>query len=68
MDLPNIKELEKLLKMVRKQGITSLTIGTMSFVLGDLPSEQEEITEEQAPQLSDEDLIYYSVMPQGNEQ
>lgn len=70
MDLPNVKELEKLLKMCRKQGITELTMGNMSFKFGDLPKDYGTAEEEAAvPNLpSDEELMFYSVMPGANEQ
>jgi hypothetical protein len=37
MDLPNVKELEKMLKMLRKQGVTECNVGGISFKLGELP-------------------------------
>lgn len=63
MDLPNVKELEKLLKMCRKQGITDLTMGTMSFKFGDLPKDagaQEEEMDSVLPGVNAEDLAYWS--------
>lgn len=35
----NLKELEKLFKLCRKQGITELDLGTIKFKVGDLPYE-----------------------------
>jgi len=32
-----IKDLERLLKLARKQGVTEITLPTVSFKLGDLP-------------------------------
>lgn len=70
MDLPNVKELEKLLKMCRKQGIIELTMKDMSFKFGDLPLvakggqmvvEEEEEEEESKP--TDEDMAYWSAQP-----
>jgi len=60
MELPNIKELEKLLKMCRKQGVFDLTIGTMSFKLGDLPKEYTEEETETPAGASEEEIIYWS--------
>lgn len=37
MDLPNVKDLEKLLKMLRKQGVTECNMAGISFKLGELP-------------------------------
>lgn len=64
MDLPNIKELEKLLKMCRKQGITELTMQGMAFKFGDLPREMNDQTEDSTTaQPSDEELLYWSSQP-----
>lgn len=44
----SLKDLEKLLKLSRKQGVTELNLGTISFKLGELPkavSHSEEIEE-----------------------
>lgn len=35
--IENIKDLEKLLKLCRKQGVTEINLGTVAFKLGDLP-------------------------------
>lgn len=35
--ITTLKELEKLLKLCRKQGVTEIALGTVSFKLGDLP-------------------------------
>lgn len=65
MDLQNIKELEKLLKMCRKQGITELTMKDMAFKFGDLPRESVESEDLLTipNQASDEDMIYWSSQP-----
>lgn len=36
MTLPNLKELEKLIKLCRKQGLSSLRAGTIEFTLKDI--------------------------------
>lgn len=33
----SLKELEKLLKLCRKQGVTEIALGEVSFKLGDIP-------------------------------
>lgn len=64
MDLPNIKELEKLLKMCRKQGITDLEMGNFKFKFGDLPKDTGEPAFEEAPQTpTEEELAYWSSQP-----
>lgn len=64
MELPNTKDLEKLLKMCRKQGITDLTMGEMSFKFGELPREQSDEKEEpEAVGPTDEQLAYWSSQP-----
>lgn len=70
MDLPNIKELERLLKMCRKQGITELTMLDMSFKFGDLPKDRAGEEEENPHGLTEEQMLYYSVdppMPEANQ-
>ncbi len=63
-ELPNLKELEKLLKMCRKQGITDLTLPGMSFKFGDLPRESTgEEADANPSSISDEDMAYWSAAP-----
>lgn len=61
--IKDLKELEKLLKLCRKQGVTELDLGSVSFKLGDLPVEQEK----RSTNLSD-DLAAdpYANFPQGD--
>lgn len=66
MQLPNIKDLEKLLKMCRKQGITELTMADMSFKFGELPLDKEETEEaEQVAPIgpSAEEMLFWSSQP-----
>lgn len=58
--IENLKDLERLLKLCRKQGVTKLTLGAVSLELGDLPLKQT-TTEE----LSDEEIEerVYESMP-----
>ena len=37
--IDSIKDLEKLLKLCRKQGVTEISVGAVAFKLGDLPSD-----------------------------
>lgn len=37
--IESLKDLEKLLKLCRKQGVTEINLGTVSFKLGDSPRE-----------------------------
>jgi len=71
MQLPDLKQLEKILKLCRKQGVTDLSMEGMSFKFGDLPREQaDDEPEINAHGLTDEQLAFYSVDPllQENEQ
>lgn len=45
--IDNLKDLEKLLKLCRKQGVTELSLGQVSIKLGDLPQEPGEQTQYQ---------------------
>lgn len=66
----DLKELEKFLKIIRRQGVTKATFGSLTVELGDLPQEQlnlgsqPEVTDQLAgfPQgeLTPEQLIFYS--------
>lgn len=73
MTLPNIKELEKLLKMCRKQGITDLTMDGMSFKFGDIPPDNKQVEEQEIETMPDgtplppgvtaEQMMFYSSQP-----
>lgn len=60
----DLKELEKLLKLCRKQGVTEINLGTVAFKLGDLPdkSKEEEETVSNFPSevLTPDQLMFYS--------
>jgi hypothetical protein len=68
----NLKDLEKLLKLCRRQGVTEINLGAVSFKLGDLPPEKDKsadnIIEEVDDQwanfpvgdLTNDQLAYYS--------
>ena len=68
--ISDLKDLQKLLKICRSQGVTEIKLGEIEFKLGDLPSEEsksiyeEEIKDpyENFPQgdLTPEQLIFYS--------
>jgi hypothetical protein len=72
MQVNDIKELKALLKLCRSQGVTEITLGAVSFKLGDLPEvqsvnqshAQEEVKDPLAgfPDgiLTPEQLMYYS--------
>lgn len=67
MDLPNVKELEKLLKMCRKQGVNKLTLAELVVEFGELPTSNEEKLVDAEGVLpvvpSDEDMAYWSSQP-----
>lgn len=71
--IQNLKELEKLLKLCRKQGVTEIKLGSVELKLGDMPVSQAEFTQTaNAPDprdplanfpegmLTPEQLAYYS--------
>ena len=45
--IETIKDLERLLKLCRKQGVTEISLGAVSFKLGELPGEDMPVTAEQ---------------------
>ena len=67
----DIKELDKLLKLLRKQGVTEFAAGGLSLKLGELPSKLAvaQAEAEEGPSMpSDEELMFYHVnqgQPQG---
>ena len=67
MDLPNIKDLEKLLKMCRKQGITELNMAGMSFKFGELPREYAADEQQVPEEVTEIDMAYYSALPMGDQ-
>lgn len=69
--IENLKDLEKFLKLCRRQGVVETTLDGMSFKLGDLPQEQSKAAEVEIDQddpyanfppgmLSPEQLAFYS--------
>lgn len=58
--IQNLKDLEKLLKLLRKQGVIDFKHGEISLKLGDLPYEQKTV------QLEEEELVNpYANFPEG---
>lgn len=67
--IQSIKELEKLLKLCRKQGVTEITLAEVSLKLGELPANRiDQSSEEQEEQFEDfpdgpltpEELTYFA--------
>lgn len=67
--IENQKDLEKLLKLCRKQGVTELVLPTVSFKLGEMPvKHQAESIEDQDDKFADfpdgpltpEELTYFA--------
>jgi hypothetical protein len=69
----NLKDLEKLLKLCRRQGVTEINLGAVSFKLGDLPIEiskqsqnlSDDLTQEPDPfmgmtEKEIDDMVFYS--------
>lgn len=45
----NLKDLEKLLKLCRKQGVTEINLGLVALKLGELPQKMEvQVTEDES--------------------
>jgi hypothetical protein len=57
--IENLKDLEKLLKICRKQGVQEIDLGTIKLKLGDLPQEPTE------DNLSEDNSDPYAKFPQG---
>jgi hypothetical protein len=70
--IENLKDLEKLLKLCRKQGVTEINLGAVSFKLGEMPQTAEQVAQAAAEDASDpyanfpagmlspEQLMFYS--------
>ena len=56
--IESLKDLEKLLKLCRKQGVTEIKLGSVEFKLGSLPIEQVQV-------LENNPADPYANMPQG---
>lgn len=60
----SLKDLEKLLKLLRKQGVTEFKHAGIELRLGDLPRENEPLEEQENQEpamLTDEQLIAWSL-------
>lgn len=60
----SLKDLEKLLKLLRKHGVTDFKLNGIELKLGELPREPGEIAEEQEhpeDQLSDEEIMAWAI-------
>jgi len=75
--IENLKDLQALLKLLRKQGVTEMQFGNLSLKLGDLPKDdyRTESSDSAIPdpllgfqqgELTDEQLMFYSANPEGN--
>jgi hypothetical protein len=62
--IKDLKELEALLTLCRKQGVTELTIGDCSLKLGELPPPKSRKKHKDeaftSDELTDEQLMFYS--------
>lgn len=62
--LSDLKELEKFLKICRKQGVTDISYGGTTVKLGELPSKVDESSstdEIPTDELTAEQLMYFAV-------
>ena len=64
MKIENTKELEALLKMLRKQGVVECCVDGMTFKLGELPEAKKPLEPEVSAQpqvtYTDEQLLFWS--------
>lgn len=60
--IDSIKDLEKLLKLCRKQGVTDIELGTVKIKLGDLPEKMSYVDD---PALQDKIDDPYANFPSG---
>lgn len=59
----NLKELQALLKLCRKQGVTEITLGGTVIKFGDLPRKETDDAGDKEPDasdLTDEQLMFFS--------
>lgn len=70
MDLPNLKDLQQLFKLCRKQGVSKITLAEMIVEFGEMPTvikggERVAAEDEEALPVapSDEDMLYWSSQP-----
>ncbi len=64
MKVDSIKDLEAVINLCRRKGVTSISVDNIQFVLGDKPErkaiESTESTKEQEPVLTDEQILLWS--------
>lgn len=66
--IESLKDLEKLLRLCRKQGVTEIKLGSVELKLGDMPNTKVEIEHDPVDplknfptgELSPEQLMFYS--------
>lgn len=59
--IENIKDLEKMLGICSKLGVTEITWGGVSCKIGTKPLTIKEIKEANAPEPTDEEMAFYAV-------
>jgi hypothetical protein len=67
----DLAELKKLLKLCRQQGVTEITLSGTVIKFGDLPAKKagEDDAQDDAPDLPDEQMIFFSARPpEGSQQ
>lgn len=68
MKIETIKDLEAVLKLCRRQGVTSINIDGIRLSLGELPAPKTPETAKDdtkvEDQYTDEDLLFWSSQPQ----
>ena len=65
--ITDLKDLEKLLKLCRKQGVTDIDLGSVKIKLGELPPEKQRLAEADdqysgfpTGELTPDQLLFYS--------
>ncbi len=67
--IEDLKEFEKLLKLCRKQGVSTISIGAVSVKFGDLPKksgEPEEAEDVQTDEPTVEEIMNWSIPRENN--
>lgn len=66
----DIKDLEKFLKLCRKQGVTDISFSGLSVKLGPMPTKSSSDDSDEIPtdELTPEELMFYAINNTGNQQ
>ncbi len=64
--ITDLKDLQHMLKLCRKYGVTEIDFGTTKVKLGDMPKEKDDVDDDVPNDgLTPEQLAFYSAPPMG---